>query len=48
VSFEDGIKIMLDNIHYWREAPVWDALSIAEATKNWFAFLEGKQAEPAL
>jgi len=47
VSFEDGVKTMLENIDYWREAPVWDPLSIAEATKNWFAFLEGKQAEPA-
>jgi UDP-glucose 4-epimerase len=46
VSFEDGVRTMLENIAYWREAPVWDALSIAEATKNWFAFLGGKQAEP--
>jgi UDP-glucose 4-epimerase len=47
VSFEDGVRTMLENIDYWREAPVWDPLSIAEATKNWFAFLEGRQAEPA-
>jgi len=45
VSFEDGVKTMLANIDYWREAPVWDPSSIAEATKNWFAFLEGKQGE---
>jgi UDP-glucose 4-epimerase len=45
VSFEDGVKTMLANIDYWREAPVWDPPSIAEATKNWFAFLEGKQGE---
>ena len=47
VSFEDGVRRMIENIDYWREAPVWDPLSIAEATKYWFAFLEGKQAEPA-
>lgn len=47
VSFEDGVKTMLDNIGYWREAPVWDPSSIAEATKNWFAFLERGQAESA-
>ena len=47
VPFEDGVRAMLENIDYWREAPVWDPLSIAEATKNWFAFLEGKPAEPA-
>lgn len=42
VSFEDGVGRMLENIDYWRKAPVWDSDSIAEATKNWFAFLEGK------
>ena len=47
VSFEEGVKTMLENIDYWREAPVWDPSSIAEATKNWFAFLDGTQAEPA-
>jgi UDP-glucose 4-epimerase len=47
VSFEDGVRTMLDNIDYWREAPVWDPMSIAEATKNWFAFLDRGQAGPA-
>ena len=47
VSFEDGVKTMLENIDYWREAPVWDPSSIAEATKNWFAFLDKRQAESA-
>jgi UDP-glucose 4-epimerase len=42
VSFEDGVKTMLQNIDYWREAPVWDVTSIQAATKNWFAFLAGK------
>jgi UDP-glucose 4-epimerase len=44
VSFEDGVGEMLRNLNYWREAPVWDPASIAGATKNWFAFLEGKPA----
>lgn len=39
VSFEDGVKIMLENIEQWREAPVWDELSIKEATKDWFEYL---------
>lgn len=39
VSFEDGVRIMLDNIEYWREAPVWTAETIAEATKEWFECL---------
>ncbi len=39
VSFEDGVKIMLDNIDHWREAPVWTPNSIADATKGWFKHL---------
>jgi len=38
-KFEDGVKIMLAHIDYWREAPVWNPASIAEATKEWFQFL---------
>jgi len=44
VSFESGVAEMLKNIDYWRQAPVWNPESIADATKNWFAFLEGKTA----
>lgn len=36
VTFEDGVAKILANIDYWREAPVWDVDSIAEATKTWF------------
>lgn len=39
VSVEEGVKILLDNIDYWREAPVWTQDSIAEATKDWFKYL---------
>lgn len=39
VSFEEGVKIMLENIEQWREAPVWDENSIQEATKDWFECL---------
>jgi UDP-glucose 4-epimerase len=44
VAFEDGVAAMLKNIEYWRQAPVWDPASIEAATRNWFAFLEGKTA----
>ncbi|MBI3553547.1 MAG: SDR family oxidoreductase [Elusimicrobia bacterium] len=40
VSFEDGVKKMLENIDYWRQAPVWTPQSIEKATKAWFEFLE--------
>ena len=39
ISFEEGVKIMLDHIDYWQDAPVWDPSSIAEATKDWFKYL---------
>ena len=40
MPIEDGVSIMLDNINYWRDAPVWNVESIAEATKEWFAHLK--------
>jgi len=39
VSFEQGVRTMLEHIEYWREAPVWSPSSIAEATKEWFEYL---------
>lgn len=39
VSFEEGVQEMIKHIDYWREAPVWDPNSIAEATKDWFKYL---------
>ena len=40
-SFEEGVKIMLDNIDYWTSAPVWTPDSIKDATKEWFQYLDG-------
>ena len=39
VAFEEGVGEMLKRIEYWRQAPVWDAASIEEATRTWFAML---------
>ncbi|MCA9461650.1 MAG: GDP-mannose 4,6-dehydratase [Nitrospira sp.] len=39
VSFEEGVQRILDQIDYWREAPLWSPHTIAEATKTWFQFL---------
>jgi len=45
VSFEAGVKTMLEHIDYWREAPLWEPDSIAEATKDWFKYLgEGENS----
>jgi UDP-glucose 4-epimerase len=45
VTFEAGVQKMIEKIEYWREAPVWDPSSIAEATKTWFAFLDKTPSE---
>ena len=39
VSLEEGVGIVLDNIDFWREAPLWTPEKIADATKNWFKYL---------
>ena len=39
VSLEKGVGILLKNIDYWREAPVWNEKSIAKATEKWFEYL---------
>ncbi len=39
VTFEEGVKVMLDHIDDWRDTPIWDEKSIATATRDWFAYL---------
>ncbi len=39
VTIEKGIEKILQQIDYWREAPVWTPDSIADATKDWFKYL---------
>lgn len=39
VSFEQGVASMMSNIAHWSDAPVWDADSIAVATRTWFEVL---------
>ncbi len=40
INIAEGVKAMRQNIEYWRDAPVWTAAGIAEATRDWFRFLE--------
>ena len=47
VSFERGVHIMIENIEYWRDAPVWNTESIAHATKEWFEYLSPPAATQA-
>lgn len=39
ISLEEGVKKILDNIDYWKEAPVWTPDTIEDATKDWFKYL---------
>ena len=39
ISFEEGIKEIIQNIEYWRTAPLWNKNNIAKATKDWFKYL---------
>lgn len=39
VSFEEGVKRMLERLEDWRDAPVWDPASIHQATASWFRYL---------
>lgn len=39
VSFQDGVTKIVANIDYWRDAPLWDPKTIANATKTWFEFM---------
>ena len=39
ISFETGVKKLLESIHEFKDAPVWDAKSIENQTKDWFKYL---------
>ncbi len=40
VSLEVGVKKVLQNIHYWNNAPLWSPSSIKKETKEWFKLLK--------
>ena len=39
VGLESGVNILLNNLDYWKDAPIWDQKSIAKATEKWFEYL---------
>jgi len=39
VSFEEGVEMVLQNIDYWIDAPVWTPEKIKNETKEWFEYL---------
>ena len=40
INIEKGINMLLKDIQYWRNAPVWTPLKIQKATKLWFKYLK--------
>lgn len=45
VSFESGVEEVLAAIDYWKNAPVWEPESIADATVDWFKYLGNESQE---
>ena len=43
-NIETGVARMLENIGWWRDAPVWTPDGIAEATRDWFRYLSRREA----
>lgn len=39
INLEKGVKVLLENIDHWRNAPVWTPEKIKDATKEWFRYL---------
>ena len=39
---EVGVKMLLSQISYWNDAPLWDPKSIENVTKTWFDYLGSK------
>ncbi len=39
ISLESGINKIVQNIDYWKNAPLWNKVKIYKATKTWFKYL---------
>ena len=42
IKIEEGVKNLLNTIHYWKNAPVWTPKSIKKETRTWFKLLGEK------
>jgi UDP-glucose 4-epimerase len=40
ISLENGVNVLLENIDYWKNAPLWTPDAIQEATADWFTYLQ--------
>ena len=39
INFEIGVKLLLQDINRFKDAPLWDQKSIEKATSDWFKYL---------
>jgi len=40
INIETGIKLLINEINYWKKAPIWTKSKINKATKDWFKYLK--------
>lgn len=40
ISFENGVQKILENIEYWKDAPLWNKDNIKKATQSWFKYMK--------
>ncbi len=43
ININDGIKDLINQIDYWKKAPIWTPLKIKRATKDWFKYLKDEK-----
>ena len=43
ISFPSGVRIMLDNLKDWENAPLWTSDTIKKETEDWFSKLSDKK-----
>jgi UDP-glucose 4-epimerase len=44
IDFATGVALMVEDIERWRNAPLWDPETIADATTTWFRYLAPERA----
>jgi len=44
IKIEAGVKNLIKNINYWKEAPVWTPSKINKATKIWFQLIKKRNS----
>lgn len=43
ISVEEGVARVVENIEYWRNAPIWTPKTISSATEDWFKYLSADE-----